>query len=113
MDRLVVDSAGDPGLQSWSTTFQFETDEKRLNSIREVKARLKPLEDKIDRYNAAHHVRVVLCCVVSCASSISHHVISYHTRFYGDRKLSPCFAAVQCIDSSVTRLPVYSVHVCM
>eukprot|EP00903_Cladosiphon_okamuranus_P018047 g16608.t1 len=53
--KLVVDSAGDPELQSWSTTFQFETDQKRLNSIREVKARLKPLEDKIDRFNAAHH----------------------------------------------------------
>lgn len=66
MDRLVVDSEGDPGLQSWSTTFQFETDEKRLNSIREVKARLKPLEDKLDRFNAAHHVRVVctLCAFV-------------------------------------------------
>eukprot|EP00752_Nemacystus_decipiens_P004173 g3816.t1 len=53
--KLVVDSAGDPGLQSWSTTFHFETDQKRLNSIREVKARLKPLEDKLDRYKAAHH----------------------------------------------------------
>lgn len=63
MDRLVVDSEGDPGLQSWSTTFHFETDQKRLNSIREVKARLKPLEDKIDRFNAAHHVSVASCVV--------------------------------------------------
>ncbi|CAM9825307.1 unnamed protein product [Scytosiphon promiscuus] len=53
--KLVVDSGGDPQLQSWSTKFHFDTDEKRLNSIREVKARLKPLEDKIDRYNAAFH----------------------------------------------------------
>ncbi len=61
--RLVVDSAGDPDLESWSTTFHFETDEKRLNSIREVKARLKPLEDKMDRFNAARNVRhyYVLC----------------------------------------------------
>ena len=56
-----MDSAGDPELQSWSTKFHFETDEKRLNSIREVKTRLKPLEDKIDRFNAAHHVRRCDC----------------------------------------------------
>lgn len=59
--RLVVDSAGDPELQSWSTKFHFETDQKRLNSIREVKARLKPLEDKIDRFNASRHVRYDVC----------------------------------------------------
>ncbi|CAM9801278.1 unnamed protein product [Pylaiella littoralis] len=53
--KLVVDSAGDPGLASWHTTFHFDTDEKRLNSIREIKARLKPLEDKIDRFKADRH----------------------------------------------------------
>lgn len=57
--RLVVDSAGDPGLLSWHTTFHFDTDQRRLNSIREVKARLKPLEDKRDRFEAAHHVSAV------------------------------------------------------
>lgn len=56
--RLVVDSAGDPGLASWHTTFHFETDQKRLNSIREVKARLKPLEDKSDQFSLAQHVSV-------------------------------------------------------
>lgn len=66
--RLVVDSAGDPELQSWSTTFQFETDQKRLNSIREVKARLKPLEDKTDRFKAAHHVRVYPSSMQTCLS---------------------------------------------
>ena len=84
MDRLVVDSEGDPGLQPWSTTFQFETDQKRLNSIREVKARLKPLEDKIDRYNAAHHVRAM-----SFASVMPYRIVSYHKLFRS--LLPPCF----------------------
>lgn len=57
MIRLVVDSVGDPELQPWSTVFHFDTDQRRLNSIREVKARLKPLEDKMDSFHATLHVR--------------------------------------------------------
>lgn len=73
-----MDSAGDPGLASWHTTFHFDTDEKRLNSIREIKARLKPLEDKIDRFKADRHVSVqissvVFVCQVLCYSKCFCH----------------------------------------
>lgn len=49
--RLVVDSAGDPEVRSWCTQFHFDTDQKRLDSIREVNSRLKPLEKKMERFN--------------------------------------------------------------
>ena len=52
-----MDSAGDPELQPWSTVFHFETDEKRLNCIRDIKFRLKPLADKMDGFHSTLHVR--------------------------------------------------------
>lgn len=47
-----MDSAGDPHLQEWSTRFRFETDEMRLELIREVKEQLKPLQEQLDAYQA-------------------------------------------------------------
>ncbi|CAM9280554.1 unnamed protein product [Ascophyllum nodosum] len=81
--RLVVDSAGDPELQPWSTVFHFETDEKRLNCIRDIKFRLKPLADKMDGFHSTLHaarqrgesaLRQVQSCVDDLPQSLTANI---------------------------------------
>ncbi|CAM9441202.1 unnamed protein product, partial [Ectocarpus sp. 8 AP-2014] len=79
--RLVVDSGGDPELQPWSTTFRFETDEKRLTSIREVEGRLKPLKDKVAQYNTARQQasteqEQALACAKESARGLPRNLVS-------------------------------------
>lgn len=53
----MVDSAGDPQLEKWSTRFHFEKDQARLEAIQKLKGELQPIQKKMDDYHAAVHVR--------------------------------------------------------
>ena len=64
-----MDCQSDPELGSWSTKFRFDTDERRVDGLKQLQREIEPLMFKVEKTARALRVsdgRDLKCCLLAC-----------------------------------------------